>query len=305
VLLGVAVAAAVAVRPAEVRARAGTAIVFTLKKEFIEAFKNRVTIEADVSVVQCSPIHPDKDDGEIHISGSAPQVGLPFVAEIMHAKTQKKAVRAAQRAEGQAPVKVKGAWRIWCEHADGVNQTQGESGDPIVNSNPPHVFEIHPVSQFAGLDVLDSIGAPINFKFKKPDVAFTHYENVGCKITDNGDTVSVRTSMAGYNIPEFILESVDDAVGGKEVEDGRFLFAAVRDLDGELLVRKVRMAFIKGTDVEVAARRLAKGQRMHVAGIPRVSLALISFRVEHKNDPHDPLTWNLPYEVIVVGTVDD
>jgi hypothetical protein len=76
-------------------------------------------------------------------------------------------------------------------------------------------------------------------------------------------------------------------------------------VDGELLVRKVRTAFIKGTEVEVAARTLKKGQRMHVAGIPRISLTLIHFRVEHKNDENDPLTWNLPYEIIVVGVVDD
>src|SRR5205823_2526156 len=135
----------------------------------------------------------------------------------------------------------------WCEHANGVNQKQGEPLEPWEDSNPPHVFEIHPVTHVGGTAILDSIGPPNNFKFKKPDVAFTHYENVNCKIADNGNSVTIRTNMAGYNIPEFILECNDDKLGGLEVEDGRFLFATVRDLDGELLVQKVRMAFIKGT----------------------------------------------------------
>ena len=124
--------------------------------------------------------------------------------------------------------------------------------------DPPHVFEIHPVTKIGGTAILDSIGPPDNFKFKKPDVAFTTYENVNCKITDNGETVTIRTNMAGYNIPEFILENTDDKLGGLEVEDGRFSFAAVRDLDGDLLIHKVRMAFIKGTDIEVAVRTLPR-----------------------------------------------
>ena len=303
-VLAVAVIALVGVRPAETQA-AGDAIVFTLNKDFIEKYKNRVTIDVDMSVDHASKVHAEKDDGEIHIGGRAEQIGLPFVAEIMHAKDQKGAVKSARDAEGKAPIKVKGAWRIWCEHANGVNQKQGAKVDPAADSNPHHVFEIHPVTHVEGKDILDSVGPPDNFKFKKPDVAFTHYENVGCKIKDNGDTVTIQTNMAGYNIPEFILESIDDTVGGLEVEDGRFLFASVRDLDGDLLVHKVRMAFIKGTDIEHAARTLAKGQRLHVAGVPRISLALVSYRVAHKMDVRDPLNWNVPYEVIVLGEVEE
>lgn len=284
---------------------AGTPIIFTLKKSFVEKYKTRVTIDADMSVDHAGSIHAEKDDGEIHVGGRAEQIGLPFVAEVMHAKHQKKAVAAMRAAEGKAPVKVTGAWRIWCEHANGVNQTQGDPLQPWHDSNPPHVFEIHPVTRVGELDVLDSVGPPDNFKFKAADIAFTHYENVGCTIKDDGDAVTVRTSMAGYNIPEFILESVDDDVGGLEVEDGRFLFASVRDLDGDLLVHKVRMAFIKGTEAEAAAKSLKKGDRLRVAGLPRISLALVSWRVQNKDAPHEPLTWNLPYEVIVLGVVED
>src|SRR5438046_9796247 len=115
-LFGAAVmAAVVSVRPAETQA-AGDAIIFTLKKDFIAAYKNRVGIEADMSVDHAGKIHAEKDDGEIHIGGRANQIGLPFVAEIMHAKSQKAAVKTIRDAEGQDTIKVKGAWRIWCEH---------------------------------------------------------------------------------------------------------------------------------------------------------------------------------------------
>ena len=36
-------------------------------------------------------------------------------------------------------------------------------------------------------------------------------------------------------------------------------------------------------------------------GIPRVDLALVDWRSKNKNDPRNPLTWNLPYEMIIVG----
>jgi hypothetical protein len=300
-------------QPVETRAgqpkeKGGNAIVFTLKKDFIEKYRNRVTIDADMVVDQCSPIHPDKDDGEIHIAGRADQIGLPFVAEIMHAKQQMPSVNVVRNAAGKTDsVKVRGAWRIWCEHAEGVNQKQGAPLERFKTSNPSHVFEIHPVTRVGNHDITDSVEAPVNFKFKKPETAFTHYENVSCTIKDTADTVTIRTNMAGYNIPEFILESADDDVGGKvfDEQDGRFMFVSVRDLDGELLVRHVRAAFIRGTEVEVAARTLAKGQRLHVAGIPRISLNLVHWRVDNKNDERDPLNWNLPYEIIVVGEVSD
>lgn len=39
-------------------------------------------------------------------------------------------------------------------------------------------------------------------------------------------------------------------------------------------------------------------------GIPRLNLALVSWRVAHRNDLRKPLTWNLPYEMIAVGICD-
>jgi len=35
-------------------------------------------------------------------------------------------------------------WRLWPEHANGGKDfVQGASVDPITNTNPPHIFEIH------------------------------------------------------------------------------------------------------------------------------------------------------------------
>jgi hypothetical protein len=72
--------------------RAGADTTLELKNEFIEANKNRATIEASYSIKFAHPKpktpSPSKpsNDGDIHISGTAPEIGLLTVAEIMNAK---------------------------------------------------------------------------------------------------------------------------------------------------------------------------------------------------------------------------
>jgi len=112
-------------------------------------------------------------------------------------------------------------------------------------------------------------------------------------------TTTIRTFSAGYNIVKFKLEPLEEPEKQKVVDDGRFVMCAVRDLDNELVVRKVRMAFVKGTAPEDAVKKLAVGKRLTVLGIPRIDLALVSWRVANKDVEGEPLTWNLPYEMIV------
>ena len=43
---------------------------------------------------------------------------------------------------------------------------------------------------------------------------------------------------------------------------------------------------------------------MHVLGIPRIDLALVSYRTRVADTRPEVLEWNLPYELIVVGVYD-
>jgi hypothetical protein len=97
--------------------------------------------------------------------------------------------------------------------------------------------------------------------------------------------------MAGYNYVEFIMEINSKPL---EVDDGLMAFCKVRDLEGELLV--------KGSQVETKARNQPVGKKLHVLGLPRIDLSLVSWRVKAASKGHkDVLTWGLPYEIIVVG----
>jgi hypothetical protein len=85
------------------------------------------------------------------------------------------------------------------------------------------------------------------------------------------------------------------------VADGRFVVSSARDLDGNVLVPRLRMVFAKGTPPERAVRLLKAGDRLHVYGIPRLDFAEISRRArDHLTNPA-LLTQRLPYEIVVLG----
>jgi len=44
---------------------------------------------------------------------------------------------------------------------------------------------------------------------------------------------------------------------------------------------------------------------LHVLGIPRIDLALVSWRVRNAGTRPEALRWDLPYEIIVVGVFDN
>jgi hypothetical protein len=68
-----------------------------------------------------------------------------------------------------------GVWRLWCEHGgSGVAHVQGGALEPITDTNPDHVFEIHPVVRIGGADVIDSLGTISGFTEKMPNRRSRH-----------------------------------------------------------------------------------------------------------------------------------
>ena len=279
----------------------------TLKNEFIDQYKDRATIDVNFTVdkAHAKPNLPSKD-GDLHVAGRAPEVGLPIVAEIMNAKFQSSFVDQIHEVEGTGKaVKMSGAWRLWCEHAKTAPQKQGEDLQPFDTTNPDHVFEIHPITKINDKPLGPKSFKPIRgFETKDAHDAFVNYENLACRIVPHAGTTEIVTHMAGYNYVEF---KIDLARGESlvDLDDGKAALCAVRDLEGELLVRKARMVFVKDTEPFDRAGDLKAGKRLHVLGIPRIDLALVAWRVENKDNPKykgaSPLTWNLPYELIVAA----
>ena len=274
-----------------------------LKRPFIDKYKDRATIEATF-VVDKAHAHPNptKSDGDLHIAGRAEEIGLPTVAEIMNAKTDDDALQLIHDAEGTGTaLTIQGAWRIWCEHGGQDRQVQGAHLDPFTTTNPPHVFEIHPITRIGTHSTTASFIPIEGFDAKEAADAFDRYESKQSKIKvgAGGKTVTVTTAGLGFNYVDFQIVLTENPT--KRV-DGSTVMAQVLDLDGELLVHRRRMVFIDGTPPATALQAVHMGDTLRVLGIPRINLALVAWRVDHRAERPEALTWNLPYEMIVVAT---
>jgi hypothetical protein len=278
-----------------------------LKNDFIEKFKDRATITAQFTVDATSTVHRPAQDADIHIAGHSDDVGLPLVSEIMNARGEPTALQAVKAAESSSqPVTVAGAWRIWSEHGGIEDQVQG-APVTITGSNPAHVFQIHPITNFDGHSVLKSIHSIQGYKPKDAHEAFMAYERIQSVLSFNADTTTIRTVTAGYNYVKFIMELNEDPIHETDGGDGRLVFAKVYTTDCELLLHKRRMIFVKDTPPETTVKALRQGKQLLVLGLPRIDLSLVSFRTHCSQDTEcaqkhpDVLSWSLPYEMIIVG----
>jgi hypothetical protein len=272
-----------------------------IHKSFIETYKNRVGIHATFIVDKAmgSPLAAALD-GDIHFAGRAREVRLPIVAEIANAGDQRPAIALVHGVEGTGqPLHVSGVWRVWPEHAGNGQEDQGAPLAAFGTDNPDHVFEIHPVTQINDLHLLGSFTAVKGFSPGGAQRTFAIYEKVSCTLTIKPHAVSIVTETGLYNDVEFIMQIADDPQ--LVVADGRFVIASARDLDGNLLVPRLRMVFTKGTPPEQAVRALKSGDRLHVYGMPRLDLAEISRRVGSRISDSTLLKRPLPYEIIILG----
>jgi hypothetical protein len=270
-----------------------------INRAFIERYRDRVTIEAALTVDKARPFpNPAALDGDLHFSGRAPQVGLPTVAEIANAASERPAVELVKAAAGSGkPLGIAGVWRIWPEHAGRSVEEQGKSLPPLDTSNPDHVFEIHPVTRAGTIGLLDSFRPVEGFSPQDARKFFETYEKIPCTLKITRRTVSIVTRKGLYDDVEFLMEVASEPQ--QVVADGRFVIASAHDLKGELVVKRLRTVFAKDTPPERAVRLLQPGARLHVFGIPRVDFAEISRRVRNPT-PGEPAK-TLPYEIVILG----
>lgn len=281
-------------------------IEITLKNSFIEKFKNRATIDANFTVVKAhAKPNPASKDGDLHAAGQAPEIGLPAVAEVMNARDQQPALDLIHGSErtGQ-PIQVRGVWRLWCEHGGDVTFKQfGPFPEPIVNTNPAHIFEVHPLLKVGDQELAASFKPIDGFTYKEADEAFLAYEKLKSHIKPGATETTITTTMAGFNYVEFAIQLNEEPT--HTLDDGLTVRAAVLNLEGELLVRERRMVFVEGTQPFERVKALHKGDTLHVIGIPRIDLSLLSYRASHPTQPAGILDWSLPYEMVIVAAFDD
>ena len=284
-----------------------------LSSNFVNQVKNRATVsiqfELDAHLNKPHPVARSGDDGDVHMAGRAPEVQLPMVVEIMNAgeKDQSASLKLMNGTPAKQSIAVTGAWRIWFEHPSQGEQTQGDSVEVPANSNPNHVFEIHPVTVFGGNDIADSSLVPIedpnngnSYAAYSATEAFGRYEKLEATVEVSDTSVSITSKEVGYNYTKFELEPAGKV---QQTADGCFVLANVYDLsDDESPVTAAprRMVFVANTEPAKALLSLPPGGRMQVLGIPRVNLAEVA-----AVRPGEAVDLPLPYEMIVVAVFPD
>ncbi len=285
----------------EITSKVGPDHVITrFDRSFIEANRQRITIDADLTVDAAGPINPRAFDGDIHIAGRSPAIGLRLVAEIKNAKLAPTAIQLVRDAErSRAPVRVRAVMRFWPEHAIGLPHRQGEPMPRLPNANPDHVFELHPVVRVGDIDLLATLQTVKGYRPGNASSTLRLYQRSELAIRTLASRVYVKTRAGLWNDVHFQLEVTD----GRPVvqDDGRYLAARARDLEGNVLVDSIRVVLVHGSPPELAFRSLRSGDRVHVWGLPRVSFDGLARLIQGAGTDTSWRTAKFPYEILIIG----
>jgi hypothetical protein len=290
--------------------QAGTLV---LSSKFVNDNKDKATItvqlEVDEHLTRAHKIDKGGDDGDVHMAGRADEVRLPLVAEILNAAKETSSMQVLNQSSATNKIAVTGVWRLWFEHPSPGQMIQGNTVAKPSNSNPDHVFEIHPITQFGNNSVIDSFVPitgtqntnPTKYTAYPAATAFPKYEALKSTIKNNGSAISITSTKAGYNYAEFIIEL---AAKPTAVSDGALVLAKIFDVSDEeepVIPDLRRMVFVQGTPPADALNGLGKGDRLRVMGIPRVNLTeVVAAATSGKT-----VNTRLPYEMIIVAVLPD
>jgi hypothetical protein len=283
-----------------------------LKNTFIEKYRNLVTITTDFKVddahPQPNPIGTSSQDGDLHMAGRSTDVGLPMVAELSNGRLT--AVADVEKEIHQAngtgtAVHLSGVWRLWMEHKSAEPMQQGDVVPVPSNTNPKHVFEIHPVTAFSGTAVLETF-MPLHddknpskhYQATDAPTAFPRYEKEKLTVSRGATFTSIDGPQVPYNYTEFIFEVAGQPAA---VADGTFVLATILDLQKHVLVSAPRrMVMVKGSRPETLVAAAAAGKQFHVLGIPRVNLDALMRAVA----PNKKGTVSGAYEMIILAVIE-
>lgn len=280
----------------------------TLSKSFVEKYKNAATItvnlRVDEALQKAHRIKSGGDDGDIHMAGRDDVIRLPLVVEIMNAAGRAASLSDLKKVTGGSAVGVTGVWRIWFEHLGQAPQIQGKAVPVPVDSNPAHLFEVHPVTMFDGNDVTQSFQPIPKYQAYDAAKAFTFYEKVPASIRASRTAINIASGSGKYNYVEFVMERV----GAIKTGDGQGIFVladvySTEDGEEKVNASPRRMVFVDGTPPGEQIKKLGKGERLHVLGIPRVNLAEVSAIAAQNGTKL--FSGTLPYEMIVVAVLEE
>ena len=311
-----AMSAMIALVPARTETAAQLRVV-RLRNSFIEQFKNRATVSGlkfRIGRVKqaVNTIGAGGEDGDLHMSGRpGSEVALPMVAEIVNAGLKlkggglsdpQKAVALAKPLKANTEVTMSGVWRLWFEHPPSVTLVQGQTVPLPTTTNPDHIFEIHPVTEFNGQSTVASFVPIPGYTAYAAAKAFGAYEKLQFRVNKGSAFTTVASTKAGYNYTEFDAVLAGNAI---DMNDGVFVLANILDKKGgkSVVASPRRLVFAKDTPAArvFVAGNHKKGAAWRLLGIPRVNLdKLMADAEEHRGED---VSVRGTYEMIVVGVI--
>ena len=285
-------------------------ITLALSKGFVRKYKDKATITTTFRVDkhhnQANPIGSGSEDGDIHIAGRDSVVRLPVVAEIINGKKEDDTLDFLLHTISGQEIPMIGVWRLWFEHPGDEDQIQGAEVPKATGTNPDHIFEFHPITEFAGFNCLDSF-VPIEdeaneFTGYPAEKAFGSYEKRPGTITRSKTAIMITSNKAAYNYAEFEMRLAGKP---KDVGDGYIVFANVYPAGAgsnaePIFEDRRRMIFVKGSAPADAVKNMKKGGKLHVLGIPRVNLNEV-YAIASGLAGDEEYSEGLPYEMIIVA----
>lgn len=268
-----------------------------LKDSWLKANKNHVTVRVSCRLEESlkSPhgISSSGNDGDIHMACRCPDIGLPMVAEIVNARQFRPVVDAAfQGAQDKKTETLTGVWRLWLEHPPkSGSQTQGATVPAPGSSNPDHVFEIHPLTQFGGEDLRAGFVPIPGYSAYPAKKAFDYYEKREFTVSRKSGFTAIEGGTAKLNYATFPLTL--DAKPHKR--PGGWIVLAT--IDGVLAIPR-RMVIADGTPPATLISVAKKGDRFQALGIPRINLDKVDNELKNTSGPK---TYNGGYEMIIMA----
>jgi hypothetical protein len=234
------------------------------------------------------------DDGDLHMAGRCSAVGLPLVLEIVNAAQFPGALAAVKTAASAKQLEqISGAWRLWFEHPPGAGtQTQGAKVPVPTNSNPDHVFEMHPLTAFGGEDLKASFVPIKGYKAYAAATAFPFYEKRAFTVARGAKFTTITSTKAGYNYAAFPLTIAGQP---KKVADGFMVLATIDNV----VTDPRRMVVAEDTPAAALVEHTAEGAKFTALGIPRVNLERLD--AEAAKSPGTTVTVVAAYEMIIVA----
>jgi hypothetical protein len=308
-LMGAAALVAVIALGSTTVETAATQRVVRLRNAFITKFKNRATVDGlpfrvDHVKQKVNTIGSGGEDGDAHMSGRpGPEVALPMVAEIVNARDGESqlAYKKAKPMDGQSQaVTISGVWRLWFEHPPDVVVVQGQTVPMPGDTNPDHIFEIHPLTEFDGQKMPGAFVPVPGYTAYTATKAFGAYEKLVFRVKKNASFTTISSTTVGFNYTEF-----DATLAGTPIDVNDAIFASVNVLSKKngaaVTAEPRRLVFTKGTAAadKFLAAHPVKGTAIKVLGIPRVNLDALMDKAE--DTPGQEVAVRGAYEIIVVG----